>query len=656
MDPPSQPPPPPTPPPPTPPPPTPVVDEGLVTFLGTDVWLVNRAYDLGKEKGVISNDGSSFDAPDFPRPGDSECDKTTSTGGTIGCKIKAKCFRELWSENSGTLEGETRETTIKIFNEAVWQEIDHRADSSLHRVACRDALYQEHVGDDPANACVLLGTQPQLDAECPRPASYSGSGYNVCVKTGTSGIDRLVGNCKDDFTEDGGGYVNDATPKLSPLMQTKKDQICQGSCNCLFLGHCDDPVLVTCVSSLVDGCREYASQRDPGDVGYGPMRYCDEATFATALTSDVGQLATLIQKYRYAEHKIGDAESKCVSLKLCDDPDNPPDDFYDNFKKTGLISVEEVAAAETIWGVEDWLYNKNDGCGYVDCADAPEVCATCNAWAYCGSCQGVPREAQPAYCETCQGAEFQTCFDNCLAYAGCPPPGDGDGRRRRHRRRELQSAHYSRVGYTLPLNARVSHAYVKVNVEVCCFAQDGGPADNLLHACLTDGAADTADDLLADAADAVSRCTILELPENEKNGGCDNNSPGATDACEFVEAAALIELAAGTTGGGVLVFGYPSSDHGIKIKKAEAYDCDAAGACCPGPIEYDASGNAALTAEEGEAAAAAGWVPWWALLLVALVLLVVLGVVLWQLLTLKRQVASARVDFDKNPPRVSTSC
>ena len=238
-----------------------------------------------------------------------------------------------------------------------------------------------------------------------------------------------------------------------------------------------------------------------------------------------------------------------------------------------------------------------------------------------------------------------------------PPPGDdGDGRRRRHRRRELQSAHYSRVGYTLPLNARVSHAYVKVNVEVCCFAQDGGPADNLLHACLTNGATDTADDLLADAADAVSRCTILELPENEKNGGCDNNSPGATDACEFVEAAALIELAAGTTGGGVLVFGYPSSDHGIKIKKAEAYDCDAAGACCPGPIEYDASGNAALTAEEGEAAAAAGWVPWWALLLVALVLLVVLGVVLWQLLTLKRQVASARVDFDKNPPRVSTSC
>ena len=147
------------------------------------------------------------------------------------------------------------------------------------------------------------------------------------------------------------------------------------------------------------------------------------------------------------------------------------------------------------------------------------------------------------------------------------------------------------MGYTLPLNARVSHAYVKVNVEVCCFAQDGGPADNLLHACLTDGAADTADDLLANAADAVSRCTILELPENEKNGGCDNNRPdrccrgcrcGATDACEFVEAAALIELAAGTTGGGVLVFGYPSSDHGIKIKKAEAYDCDAAGACCRG--------------------------------------------------------------------------
>ena len=105
----------------------------------------------------------------------------------------------------------------------------------------------------------------------------------------------------------------------------------------LFQGHCDDPVLVTCVSSLVDGCREYASQRDPGDVGYGPMRYCDEATFATALTSDVGQLATLIQKYRYAEHKIGDAESKCVSLKLCDDPDNPPDDFYDNFKKQQAV-------------------------------------------------------------------------------------------------------------------------------------------------------------------------------------------------------------------------------------------------------------------------------------------------------------------------------
>ena len=217
-----------------------------------------------------------------------------------------------------------------------------------------------------------------------------------------------------------------------------------------------------------------------------------------------------------------------------------------------------------------------------------------------------------------------------------PPGDDGDGRRRRHRRRELQSAHYSRVGYTLPLNARVSHAYVKVNVEVCCFAQDGGPADNLLHACLTDGAADTADDLLADAADAVSRCTILELPENEKNGGCDNNSPGATDACEFVEAAALIELAAGTTGGGVLVFGYPSSDHGIKIKKAEAYDCDAAGAS-----EGRSSTTQAATPRSRPRRARRrrrrAAVPWWALLLVALVLLVVLGVVLWQLLTLKER-------------------
>ena len=35
------------------------------------------------------------------------------------------------------------------------------------------------------------------------------------------------------------------------------------------------------------------------------------------------------------------------------------------------------------------------------------------------------------------------------------------------------------------------------------FAQDGGPADNLLHACLTDGAADTADDLLADVVELV---------------------------------------------------------------------------------------------------------------------------------------------------------
>ena len=179
------------------------------------------------------------------------------------------------------------------------------------------------------------------------------------------------------------------------------------------------------------------------------------------------------------------------------------------------------------------------------------------------------------------------------------PGDDGDGRRAAPPPRSSQR--YSRVGYTLPLNARVSHAYVKVNVEVCCFAQDGGPADNLLHACLTNGATDTADDLLADAADAVSRCTILELPENEKNGGCDNNSPGATDACEFVEAAALIELAAGTTGGGVLVFGYPSSDHGIKIKKAEAY-CDAAGIVA-GPISTTQAATLS-TAGEGEAAAA----------------------------------------------------
>ena len=213
--------------------------------------------------------------------GDSECDKTTSTGGTIGCKIKAKCFRELWSENSGTLEGETRETTIKIFNGRVaGNRPPCRFEPASGRVP--RALYQEHVGDDPANACVLLGTQPQLDAECPRPASYWGSGYNVCVKTGTSGIE-LVGNCKDDFTEDGGGYANDATPKLSPLMQTKKDQICQGSCNCLSQGHCDDPVLVTCAAArrwlprvrVAAGPRASCGPR-------GPALYCDTATFASA--------------------------------------------------------------------------------------------------------------------------------------------------------------------------------------------------------------------------------------------------------------------------------------------------------------------------------------------------------------------------------------